>query len=193
MRLDEKEFRAMNNPVRRFLQRSFEYPCFRCFGLSARDRDVLEIGCGSGYGAWLLSSQVPKSYVGIDIMPEQIDLAKHYERENYAFFVMDAADLSAFGDGSKDVIVDFAILHHMENWPRALEECRRVLKTGGTMFIEEPSTALLSYWDRVFKWNHPRDARFNRSGFERKLDELGLVIEHKLYLFVWAVYAVRKR
>ncbi len=193
MRLDEKEFRAMNHPARRFLQRTFEYPCFRRFGLGGPNKDILEIGCGSGYGASLLSELAPRSYVGIDVMPEQIALAKRYERENYTFFVMDASDLAAFGDESKDIIVDFGILHHVENWQRALEECRRVLKRGGLMFAEEPSTALLRWWDRVFHWNHPRGARFDLVRFEQKLDELGLVIEHKINLFVWAVYAVRKR
>jgi len=192
MKLDEKEFRAMNHPARRFLQRNFEYPCFRRFGLSAAGRDILEIGCGSGYGAWLLSGSAPRSYVGIDIMPEQIALAMRYERKNRRFFVMDTSDLSAFGDESKDIIVDFGILHHVEKWPRALEECSRVLKKGGTMFVEEPSTALLVWWDRVFNWNHPRDARFDLERFERKLDELGLVIERKIHLFVWAAYAIRK-
>jgi len=193
MRLDEKEFRAMNHPARRFVHRTFEYPCFRRFGLSPAGRDVLEIGCGSGYGAFLLSKSSPNSYVGIDIMPEQIALAKRYERERYEFFVMDTADLSAFGDESKDIIVDFGILHHVENWERAIEECTRVLKKGGMMFVEEPSTVLLSWWDRVFSWNHPRDGRFDLSQFEHMLDGLGLIVERKLNLFVFAMYAVRKQ
>ena len=131
MRLDERELRAMNNPGRRFLQRSFEYPVFRRFGLVEHGRDILEIGCGSGYGGLLLSGLCPKSYVGIDVMPEQIDLAKRYDLKNSSFFVMDAADLSAFGSRSKDIIVDFGILHHVEEWELALEECYRVLRKGG--------------------------------------------------------------
>ena len=50
MRLTDREFRGMNNAVRRFFQRRLEFPVFRWLGLTAQDQDVLEIGCGSGYG-----------------------------------------------------------------------------------------------------------------------------------------------
>jgi ubiquinone/menaquinone biosynthesis C-methylase UbiE len=193
MKLDKKEFRAMNNPVRRFVQRAFEYPCFRRFGLMEHGRDILEIGCGSGYGAFLLNKRHPKSYVGIDIMPEQIALAKQYDLPGYEFFVMDASDLSAFGNDSKDIIVDFGILHHVEGWELALEECNRVLRKGGRIFVEEPSTVLLSWWDRLFHWNHPKDAMFGLDRFEKKLSELGLVVERRLNLLVWVVYAIGKK
>ena len=46
MRLADSEFRAMNNPIRRFLQRRVEFPMFCRMGLSAAGKDVLEIGSG---------------------------------------------------------------------------------------------------------------------------------------------------
>jgi len=55
MRLTESEFRGVNTGIRRFFQRRMELPVFRWLGLSGRDQDILEIGCGSGYGALLLS------------------------------------------------------------------------------------------------------------------------------------------
>ena len=112
MRLVEAEFKAMNNSLRRFLQKYYEYPRFKRMGIKyEKNHDMLEIGCGSGYGAKLLSELNPKSYVGIDFMPEQIELAKILAEKNklegYDFRLGDASDLSGIGNASIDTVVIF--------------------------------------------------------------------------------------
>lgn len=74
MRLTDSEFRGMNTDIRRFFQRRLEYLVFQWLGLKGADQDILEIGRGSGYGAVLLMQLEPKSYVGIDLMTEMIEL-----------------------------------------------------------------------------------------------------------------------
>lgn len=177
MRLSDREFRAMNNPFRRFVQRRVEFPTFRRMGLEAGGKDVLEIGCGSGYGAVLLSNLQPRSYVGIDLMPEQIDLARRIDLEDAAFHVMDATDLAAFEDASKDLVVIFGILHHVPRWARVIQETRRVLRAGGEIFVEEPSEFLIRPWDRLFNWGHPADAQFRLDALELELEHAGFALE----------------
>jgi ubiquinone/menaquinone biosynthesis C-methylase UbiE len=179
MRLSDREFRAMNNPLRRFAQRRVEFPTFRRMGLEAEGKDVLEIGCGSGYGAVLLSSLNPRSYVGIDLMPEQIELARRIELQGVVFHVMDATDLGAFADASKDLVVIFGILHHIPRWPQVIEETRRVLRSGGEIFLEEPSELLIRPWDRLFKWGHPSDAQFGLATLELELGRAGFALEQR--------------
>ena len=95
MRLVDAEFHAVNSPTRRFLHRYVEFPCFKSLGLSGQNQDILEVGCGSGFGAVLLSTLQPRSYVGIDLMPEMIELAKKRPGlANAEFLVMDAAEMS---------------------------------------------------------------------------------------------------
>jgi ubiquinone/menaquinone biosynthesis C-methylase UbiE len=185
MRLSDREFRAMNNPFRRFLQRHVEFPTFRRMGLEASGKDVLEIGCGSGYGAVLLSSLRPRSYVGIDLMPEQIDLARRIDLEDAAFHVMDATDLAAFEDASKDLVVIFGILHHVPRWSQVIKETRRVLRTGGEIYLEEPSELLIRPWDGLFKWGHPSDAQFRLAALELELQHAGFELgqRRKRHLF----------
>jgi SAM-dependent methyltransferase len=167
----------------------FEYPLFRLLGLAERYVDILEIGCGSGYSTSLLAGISPGSYVGVDVMPEQIAIARKSGLKGCDFYVMDATDLSRLPSESKDVIINFDILHHIGDWRRALEECHRVMRSGGRIFLEEPSAAFLRGWDRIFKWNHPLDNRFDLLPLEDKLAGIGFVVECRLNLLLFGFYA----
>ena len=116
MRLSDIEFKAMNNPLRRYFQKHIEFRNFRWLGLTVKHKNILEIGCGSGYGAVLLSTLEPRSYIGIDLMPEQIALTGQWHLPGYTFRVMDAADMQEILSISKDIIVIFGILHHIPQW-----------------------------------------------------------------------------
>lgn len=180
MRLTDSEFRGMNTRIRRFFQRRLEFPVFRWLGLSGQDQEILEIGCGSGYGAVLLSQLQPRSYVGIDLMPEMVELARQRILPNAEFLVMDASNLSHFPDASKDLVVIFGILHHIPAWRDVLEECHRVLRPGGKMFLEEPSARAVRIWDFFFRWNHPREAMFNRMELENQLRRVGFSLSGRI-------------
>lgn len=191
MRLSDREFRAMNNPVRRFFQRRVEFPTFRRMGLDAEGKDVLEIGCGSGYGAVLLSSLRPRSYTGIDLMPEQIELARRIELPGAVFHLMDATDLAVLEGASKDLVVVFGALHHIPRWPQAIKEAHRVLRTRGEIFLEEPSEVMLRPWDRLLKWGHPPEARFRLPALESELERAGFALkQHKRRHFLGYYCAV---
>lgn len=176
MRLSKREFHAMNNPLRRALQKHVELPIMRSLGLEVEGADVLEIGCGSGYGAVLLHELGPRSYAGIDVMDEQIALARRRDLPGYEFSVMDASDLGSFEAGSRDVIVIFGILHHIPPWRRVVQECHRVLRPGGVMMLEEPDIESVRAWDRVFRWGHPAGSGFSFGELDRHLHETGFTV-----------------
>ena len=194
MRLVDAEFRAINSPTRRFLHGRVEFPLFRLMGLKGQDQDVLEVGCGAGYGAVLLSRLRPRSYVGIDLMPEMIDVARRQPGlANAEFLVMDAADMSRFPDRSKDVVVIFDILHHVPEWRQVVRECHRVLKVGGKLFLEEPSATAVRLWDAVFHWDHPKDALFGRRELDAHLRKVGFTIRRRLLVLPLRIYCLEKR
>jgi SAM-dependent methyltransferase len=157
-------------------------------GLDASGKDVLEIGCGSGYGAVLLSSLHPKSYVGIDLMPEQIELARQVELQDAVFQVMDATDLAAFEDASKDLVVIFGILHHVPRWRRVIREIRRVVRPGGELYLEEPSELLISPWDRLFKWGHSPEAQFGLPALELELEHAAFDLDRRKRRHLFGYY-----
>jgi len=191
MRLTTLEFWAMNNPVRRCIQKRFEFRIFQEMGLTEPGKRILEIGCGSGYGARLLSRIKPASYVGIDLMPEQIERTKGIDLPNTEFAVMDATDLSAFEDASTDYVVVFGILHHIPAWKTVLSEIERVLAPGGSLFIEELQKASTKMIDRLFHWHVP-EAGFSYAEFETGMMDAGLeILETRAYGF-FNSYCARK-
>ncbi len=169
MELNEKELRDMNTGLKNFLQRNIEFSLFRLFGLDVKDKDILEIGCGSGYGAVLLSELHPGNYVGIDLMPEQVAEANKLNLANSSFHVHDASELNGFANSSKDIIVIFRILHHIPRWRNTLRECYRVLKQDGTLYVIEPSRVLIKISEFFLRHEHPDESLFSRNEFKHEL------------------------
>ncbi len=192
MRLCDQELRAMNSPLRRFLHRRIEFPLFRLVGLQVEGRDILEVGCGTGYGAELLVTLGPKSYLGVDLMPEMIELAKSRRLPGCEFVVGDAADLGYLANESKDVVVIFDTLHHIPKWREVIDDCYRVLRVGGKMFVEEPNATVIRLWDSIFHWGHPREALFSNRELESHLSQIGLTIKRRLRIFPFGIYCLQK-
>jgi ubiquinone/menaquinone biosynthesis C-methylase UbiE len=192
MKLSLAEFRAMNNPIRQALQRWYEFPIFRSLGLADQPGNVLEIGCGSGYGAVLLASLHPHSYVGVDLMPEQIALAQKRGLDGAQFIVSDATNLSQIPSESKDTVVIFGVLHHIPPWRIVIVECARVLRLGGRIFLEEPDNSLIDHWEKVFHWGHP-DADLSLPALEACLVENGFKITGRKHAFSFGHYSAQRR
>lgn len=68
-----------------------------------------------------------------------------------------------------DAVFSFGVLHHLEDWAKAITEISRVLKVGGEFFFEEPFRSFLnSFFVRIFT-RHPEGGKFD---YEEFMDEL---------------------
>ncbi len=72
MKLSLKEYDAMQSDWRKWINEHMEIGGFKTWGMDFTGKDILEVGCGSGYSASLIVKDHPKSYTGMDIMPEQL-------------------------------------------------------------------------------------------------------------------------
>jgi len=92
---------------------------------------ILDLGCANG---WNMSrfAQYGRSSVGLDVVPERVRLALNHGP------VMVGSGLEIpLADESFDVVYVQHVLHHVGDVAQALNEARRVLKPGGTLFLVE--------------------------------------------------------
>ena len=109
----------------------------------------LEIGSGTGYFTLnLLRAGLIGEATCSDISPGMLEtLAGNAERLGLEVRTEPAdAERLPFADGSFDLVLGHAVLHHIPNLPQAMSEFERVLAPGGTLlFAGEPSR----YGDRL--------------------------------------------
>jgi len=100
---------------------------------------VVDVGCGTGYGCKLLAEKAEIVY-GIDRDAEAISYCqKHYSAPNIKYFRMDAAPLGL--DRQFDIVVTFQVIEHLVNPHGFIQELKRIVKSGGTIFISTPNVA----------------------------------------------------
>ncbi len=181
MLMNKIEYWAMNNPLRAFVQRHYEAPRLMRLARSKAGR-VLEIGCGQGVGAHIIyESLSPEQYVGIDLDPRMISRAKRRAGTlpNATFVEGDVSNLE-LPDGRFDLVMNFAILHHVPDWRKALGEVHRTLKVGGEFLFEDLP---FETWERGIGIpskriaDHPYGQTFRKQEFVDELVTLGFSVD----------------
>src|ERR1700757_4157983 len=104
-------------------------------------RDVLEAGCGEGYGADLIAG-VARSVVALDY--DELTVA--HVRACYPRVDVRHGNLVALPlpDASVDVIVNFQVIEHLWDQPRFVAECARVLRPSGLLLMSTPNRITFS-------------------------------------------------
>jgi ubiquinone/menaquinone biosynthesis C-methylase UbiE len=141
MRLGRLGFLAMNNPLRRWIQKHIEFKIFKKYlGKWCVDLEggiIMDAGCGSGYSTELIVNEYhPSQVIAFDYMPEQIRLARK-RLLKVDFCVGDLKRIES-ESGTCDAVFIFGVLHHIPQWRKALSEVARVLKQGGVLLVDEP-------------------------------------------------------
>jgi len=103
----------------------------RCAG-----RDVLEAGCGEGYGADLIAD-VARRVIGLDYDESAVAHVKaRYPRVDMRHGNLAELPLA---DGSVDVVVNFQVIEHLWDQAQFVMECHRVLRPAGVLLMSTPN------------------------------------------------------
>lgn len=123
---------------------------------------VLEVGCGRGGGAELLSKlKRPKKYLATDLSKSSVAFCKRkFNIDNLVFEEADAMNLP-YPDNSFDVIINIESSHCYKNMKKFLSEVHRVLKPGGHFCFcdirtQKKEKKTRKYFQRYFtinRWN----------------------------------------
>ncbi|OBG86361.1 SAM-dependent methyltransferase [Mycobacterium sp. E136] len=105
------------------------------------DRDVLEAGCGEGYGANLIAD-VARRVIGLDYDETTVT----HVRARYPRVDMRHGNLAELplADGAVDVVVNFQVIEHLWDQGQFVRECLRVLRPGGCLLMSTPNRITFS-------------------------------------------------
>lgn len=139
---------------------------------------VLDVACGNGTLLWELSKKAKIQANGIDVSENMICAAKM--RYPYMSFEVKSCCPLEWSDESIDIITVCCAFHHFDNPQGFVNECKRVLKKKGTVYIADPDFgAVLRFFANKFwvPFSKSGDVRiyskkelerfFHNSGFKR--------------------------
>jgi len=105
---------------------------------------ILDIACGSGFGAHLLSNHSSGRVFGGDISLSAIKLCDNsWNKDNLSFQVMDGTNLK-FKDNTFNVVVSFETIEHTIRFKEMIEEFKRVIKPNGIIYLSTPNIKINS-------------------------------------------------
>ena len=158
-------------------------------------KKVLDIACGTGYGAYELS-QAAESVTGVDISEESIAFAKaNYSRSNLTFIKASACQ-PLFAPANFDLITSFETIEHLEKNDRQkyLENLRSWLKPGGTLLLSTPNKRITSPWTQK-PLNKYHILEFTLAGLESELSryfDIEKILGQRLIPKIYTYFLVRK-
>jgi 2-polyprenyl-3-methyl-5-hydroxy-6-metoxy-1,4-benzoquinol methylase len=166
-----------------------------------KDKTVVDIGCGSGYGCELLKNSGAADVYGADISKHAIQFANSKFGKHAKFSVQSITDLKEYSDDFFDVTLSSEVLEHIKEYgveQKAIEELKRVTKNNGLVIIATPNNEMLDdhgfSYDELYQLSNKNFSKFcifenafipsgtARTLWQRRLQEkrVGVIISEKI-------------
>ncbi|RZK40095.1 MAG: class I SAM-dependent methyltransferase [Pedobacter sp.] len=121
-----------------------------------KNKVVLDIACGEGYGSNLLAEEAHFVY-GVDISKETISNAQaKYVRSNLDF-KHGTTSAIPLDDNSVDVVISFETIEHHDEHESMMIEIKRVTKPGGLLIISSPDKRTYTDLPKVVNPHHVKE------------------------------------
>ncbi len=104
-----------------------------------KDKIVLDIACGSGYGAKIMAQAGAKQVIAIDIDKETIKEAQKNKKEKNLKYKIGNAQKIDFENEKFDIITSFETIEHLQQPSKYLKELSRIIKKDGIILISTPN------------------------------------------------------
>lgn len=103
-----------------------------------KDKIVLDIASGSGYGTNKLAKHAKKIY-GVDINKDAIKYSKNNYQTKNTEFIQGSATKIPLKDKTVDIVISFETIEHIEDYSKFMQEIKRVLKDDGILVLSTPN------------------------------------------------------
>lgn len=114
-----------------------------------KDLNILDLGCGDGRAVAVWSILGKSS--GLDLSTEAMETAK--KMFPGLAFSSENATRTNYNSGSFNVVISQEVLEHIEDQRSYIQECSRLLATGGYLILTTPNKY---YFDRVAGGNYSK-------------------------------------
>ena len=105
-----------------------------------KNKVVLDVACGEGYGSSLMSNWGAEKIIGVDVSQEAIDKAnKFFSTDKIQFNCNSAENMEFLESNSFDLIVSLETVEHIGNPDRFLKELKRLIRDDGTIILSCPN------------------------------------------------------
>ncbi|HPN54848.1 MAG TPA: class I SAM-dependent methyltransferase [Candidatus Moranbacteria bacterium] len=107
-----------------------------------KNKYVLDIACGSGYGSKMISEAGAEKVFGVDISEEAILHCQENFNDKKIDFIRGSVSKIPVSDNSVDIVVSFETIEHVDkkNQHDFLKEVKRVLKDKGVFIVSTPNS-----------------------------------------------------
>ena len=196
MKLNSIERLVVNNPLRRAGQ-FLEMQWFSRRLPVSQGARILEIGCGRGAGAQLIIEKFsPDLLCLMDLDIQMISRARNFLatiKENNISYLNAGATFLPFKPHTFDAIFGFGFLHHVLEWQQSIKEIARVLRPGGTYYMEELYPEIYQNLVTRRLLVHPETNRFDSLDLINAIKNEGLDIAHKREIKKVGILAIIKK
>lgn len=116
-------------------------------------KNILEIGCSTGYGSQFLPNDI--NYLGLDYDPVIIQVAQEQQwNENISFAY---ADINTFPLKQYDTIIAFEIIEHIDN---GLEIAQKLKQHCNRLLLTTPHNEPKGFWGEHHKLHGLNESHF---------------------------------
>lgn len=143
----------------------------------ARDKRVLDAGCGAGHGSWLMRERGARAVVAVDLDPANIELISRISRECNGIHgaIMDVQAL-ALADARSELVTCFEVIEHVPDPGRLLAELRRVAVPDALTLVSTPNREVrLGRGEPPWDPEHVRE--YDLTGLQRTLERAYRCVE----------------
>lgn len=132
-------------------------------------KNILEIGCSTGYGSQFLPNDI--NYMGLDYDPIIIQVAQEQRwNENISFAY---ADINTFSLKQYDTIIAFEIIEHIDN---GLEIAQKLKNYCKRLLLTTPHNEPKGFWGEHHKLHGLNESHFSDFKFNY-INEHGYIAE----------------
>ena len=144
MNRGERQITTQYDQIRPDHLNRYEFACEQ-IGKLPENSQLLDLACGIGYGTLMLANSTGGTVTGVDIEQAAISHAKQYFSNNKTKFICQDAKLLEIKENSKDVVVSFETIEHVDFDQQLLDTFYKVLKPGGRLICSTPNQDVMPF------------------------------------------------